>query len=195
MATAPKQGSATFDDYVRARDSGRAVELIDGDLVEKALPSPEHGSAQTKLAELLGPWNRNTGGPRGPGGWWIMTEVDVRYPTSVRIFRHDMCGYRREHHPQRLNGMPLAVRPDWVCEILSSSNARVDVVKRQRTLHAERVPHYWMVDPERELLIVLRWSDDGYQQVLTAEIGERVRAEPFEGVELSMNELFGRDED
>jgi hypothetical protein len=34
-----------------ARDSGLAVELIDGELVRKAIPKPEHGSAQVKLGE------------------------------------------------------------------------------------------------------------------------------------------------
>ncbi len=39
----------------RARDEGRAVELVAGELVEKALPSPEHGIVETKLGEALGP--------------------------------------------------------------------------------------------------------------------------------------------
>lgn len=196
MANAPgdKEREA-FELYVRLRDEGRAVELVDGEVVEKAMPSPEHGSAQTKLSEALGPWNRRAGGPRGPGGWWLMNEVDLRYPRSRQIFRHDAIGFRREVHPERPKGMPVDARPDWVCEILSPTNARMDIVKKQRALHAEGVPYYWLLDPERELLIVLRWSEPGYHQLLTAEIGERVRAEPFDAIEISMNELFGRDDE
>lgn len=195
MANAPKgKPPATYEDYVRHRDEGRPVELIDGELVEKAMPSPEHGSAQTKLAEVLGPFHRRSGGPRGPGGWWLMTEVDVRYVQSRQVFRHDAIGFRRDAHPTRPTGMPVETRPDWVCEILSSSNARVDLVRKQRTLHHEAVPYYWLLDPEREVLTVLRWSEPGYHQLLTAEIGEVVRAEPFDAIELSIAELFGHDE-
>ena len=67
MANAPRR--ATIEDLARERDKGRAVELIDGEIVEKASPTFEHGTTQGKLGELLGPFNRGTSGPRGPGGW------------------------------------------------------------------------------------------------------------------------------
>lgn len=193
MANAPKR-RATIDDVARARDEGRAVELIDGELVEKAAPTFEHGAAQHKLGEALAPFNRGGGGPRGPGGWWIATEVDVLYPGSDDLYRHDAVGFRRDLHPSRPTGLPVALRPDWVCEILSTSTARNDLVKKQRKLHFHRVPHYWLLDPHGEVLTVLRWSEPGYIQALTATTGERVRAEPFEAVSLAVGELFGHDE-
>jgi hypothetical protein len=39
---------------------------------------------------------------------------------------------------------------------------------------------------------VCRWHRDGYVEVL---IGERVRAEPFDAIELKIGALFGDDED
>ena len=51
--------------------------------------------------------------------------------------------------------------------------------------------HYWIVDPEREVLVVQRWAADGYLVALTAGKGETVRAEPFEGIVLVVGELFG----
>lgn len=193
MANAPKP-RATIGDLARARDEGRAVELIDGEVVEKAAPTFEHGATQHKLGAVLDPFNRGAGGPRGPGGWWIATEVDVLYPRSEDHYRHDAIGFRRDLHPTRPSGLPILLRPDWVCEILSSSTARNDLVKKQRKLHFHRVPHYWLLDPEGEVLTVLRWSDAGYVQVLTATSGERVRAEPFDAIEVAVGELFGHDE-
>jgi hypothetical protein len=49
------------------------------------------------------------------------------------------------------------------------------------------------VDPIEETLAVYRWSDEGYLEVLTTERGERVRAEPFEALELTVGVLFGED--
>ena len=170
-----------------------AVELIDGELVEKAAPSPEHGLAETKLGACLDPYNRRPGGPRGPGGWWILTEVEVLYRETAEVFRHDLCGLRRDSHPERPTGMPLFVRPDWVCEVLSPSTARFDIVKKQRTLHRHGVPHYWVVDPASETLSVYRHEPGGYLIVLTAASGETVRAEPFDAIDLDVGELFGRD--
>lgn len=193
MANAP-QRRATREDFLRAVGQGRAVELIDGEIVEKAMPAFGHGLAQSKLNAGLDPFNRGNGGPRGPGGWWIVTEVEVDYPRFVEVFRHDLVGFRRDLHPDRPSGFPLEIRPDWACEILSTSTKRHDLVKKQRTLHHHGVPHHWLVDPESEVLTVLRWSEPGYINVLNAAAGETVRAEPFDAIELSVSELFGRED-
>jgi Uma2 family endonuclease len=107
------------------------------------------------------------------------------------VFRHDAQGYRRDLHPARPGGFPVDAAPQWVCEILSSSNARIDLVKKQRTLHAHEVPHYWIVDPAHQTLTVLRWHSEAYLQILTAGRGDVVSPEPFTGLELSLDDLFG----
>lgn len=191
MANAPLR-RATREDFLAAVANGEPFELIDGELVRKASPTFDHGLVQSKVSASTDPFNRR-GGPQGPGGWWIVSETEVRYPKTDEIFRHDLSGFRRELHPLRPSGFPLELRPDWACEILSSSTRRQDLVKKQRTLHAHGVPHYWLLDPEAEVLTVLRWSADGYVHVLDATTGETVRAEPFDAVEIVVSELFGRD--
>ncbi len=86
------------------------------------------------------------------------------------------------------------VRPDWVCEILSSSK-RNDLVKKKRVYHRHQVPHHWIVDPVEESLMVYRWAPDGYLEILVAERDEVVKAEPFEAIPLKVGVLFGDEED
>ena len=105
-----------------------------------------------------------------------------------------MAGWRRERVPERPRGAVVRVRPDWVCEILSTNKSN-DLVKKKRVYHRHEVPHYWILDPERETLTVHRWSREGYVDILTAERGERVRAEPFEAVEMSVGVLLGEDDE
>lgn len=100
-------------------------------------------------------------------------------------------GFRREVHPERPDEHPVAARPDWACEILSPSTARYDLVEKQRTLHGHGVPHYWIVDPEHQTLTVMRWHEGHYLRVLDAGVGDVVRAEPFDAIELDVRELFG----
>jgi Uma2 family endonuclease len=193
MPSPAEQRRATVNDLARARDRGLAVELVGGAIVPKAAPTPEHGQAQAQLCGLLHGFNRGAGGSRGPGGWWIMTEVEVSYQDTAEVFRHDALGFRRDRHPTRPRGMPVEERPDWVCEILSPSTARYDVVAKQRTLHAHGVPWYWIVDPEHQTLTVLRHTEEAYLQALTAGVGDVVRAEPFSDEALIVAALFGVD--
>ncbi len=191
--TEPARVRATTADFLAAVASGRVVELIDGEIVERASPRPEHGAAQAKLAEHTGPFHRQAGGPRGPGGWWIMTEVEVSYPQTGEVFRHDAVGFRRDRHPNRPTSFPIDVRPDWVAEILSTSNARTDLVKKLRTLHLHGVPHYWILDPAHETLLVFRHGPEAYLDVLNAGREDIVRAEPFDAVEIDVGEMFGHE--
>lgn len=172
-------------------ENGEPYELVDGEILRKAMPTAVHGSSQAKVTEQLGPINRKPGGPPGPGGWWIMTEVDTTYRQTGEVFRHDVQGCRRDAHPERPTGWPVDVVPEWACEILSASNARVDLVKKQRTLHAHRVGHYWVIDPAHETLTVLRWHEEAYLSVLTAGRGDVVRAEPFAEIDFSIDDLLG----
>jgi Uma2 family endonuclease len=168
-------------------------EVIHGAVVQKAEPSAEHGDAQAGLAAALRtPFHRKPGGPDGPGGWWILSEVDIELARH-EIVRPDLCGWRRERLPNRPTGRPIRVRPDWVCEILSSSNAKTDLVDKLDIYRTAEVPHYWIVDPTTETLTVHRWTKDGYLIALRAGREASVRAEPFEAIELRVGLLFGDD--
>jgi Uma2 family endonuclease len=90
---------------------------------------------------------------------------------------------------------PITVVPDWIGEVLSPTNAGTDTVTKMSLYHQNQVGHYWIIDPERETLTVHRWTPDGYLYALGARRGDRVRAEPFEGVELQVGVLFGDDEE
>lgn len=157
------------------------------------MPSWGHGFAESKLAEAMGPFNRRPGS-RGPGGWWILAEIHVGY-ASGEIYCHDTAGWRRDRVPERPTEWPVRIRPDWVCEIVSPKHERTDLVVKPRVLHRAEVPHYWVLDPEEKILLVHRWSPDGYVVVQRAAAGETVRAEPFDALELRVGVLFGDDED
>lgn len=190
--TSPAGKRATFEDLLAIPAEERFHELIDGVLVRKAEPSGEHGDAQGGvIAHVRSPYQRPPG-QGGPGGWWFGTEVEVLLPTGD-VVRPDVVGWRREHVPSRPTGAPVRHRPDWVCEVLSPSNASHDLVRKQRLYHRSEVGHYWIVDPRDGTIEVRRWSAPGYVSVLTAERGEKVRAEPFDELELDVGTLFGDD--
>lgn len=72
----------------------------------------------------------------------------------------------------------VTITPQWTCEILSEDK-RNDLVRKKHIYHRHHVDHYWILDPEQGTLAVYRWHADGYLEVLAAERGQLVRAEPF----------------
>ncbi len=193
MSSAAEQ-IATAAALLAIPEHERFHEIIDGALVRKGSPSGPHGRAQSRIVSRVGrAYDRRSGG-RLPGGWWIVTEVEIQLDEQ-QIYRPDVVGWRRERLAEIPEGTPITVRPDWVCEVLSESNASNDLVRKMRGYHRGELPHYWIVDPSDEVLTVYRWTPEGFLLVLAAARGERVRAEPFDEVELSIGVLFGDDED
>lgn len=191
-AATPLKRPATEEDLLALPHDGPTFELIDGELVERAVTGLHSRGQFVLAAHLHGPYHHR-GGPRGPGGWHFGTEPYVRLGTQVR--RPDLAGWRREHlsrPPQKRE--IIAVRPDWVCEILSPGHESNDLVRKRRLYHQHEIPHYWILDPRDQSLMVLRWMAQGYLEVLVAGRDEVVRAEPFDQVELAVAELFEDEE-
>lgn len=190
MKGLPRQSNATVEDLLRRSDQER-LELIRGSLLEKAAPTAEHAHAQSGVdRHVAWRFSRKPGG-RWPGGWWILTELDVRF--GAEVLRPDLCGFRRDRAPDPPKGRPVDLRPDWVCEILSPTTQDRDRVEKLQTYFRAGVPHYWLVDPIEGTLEVFRHTELAYALVLSAHRGQPVRPEPFEAAEFSVDALLGGD--
>lgn len=175
----------------------RRAELIDGRIVYQGMPGPAHGRVQGNVFSALGPrFDRRKGDERRPGGWWLSIEVDMELGGIG--CRPDLVGWRRERVAKLpspdVRGVVVEV-PDWICEVISASTARVDTGRKREAYHRAGVAFYWLADPERKTLTVLRRTDEGYVIVAVFLPGERVHAAPFEGVEIEMDEIFVDDEE
>lgn len=192
---------ATEADLLALPEEGRGFELIDGELKEKhplraggeeQSLSTGHNLAQARAISFTDPFGRRPAGGGRPGGWWLLPEQLVQLGGD--LLRPDVAGWRRERLPVFPKVTVLSLRPDWVCEVLSPGHAADDLVRKRRLYHRAEVPHYWIIDPLEQMLTVLRWTRDGYLELLVAESGEVVRAEPFGDLELDIGSLFGDEE-
>jgi Uma2 family endonuclease len=184
---------ATWEDLLafEQKHPGRAFELVNGTILEKAQPSLAHGETQLAVAA----WGREhfrKGPPGGGRGWIFATEVDVELGPG-RVVRPDIAGWRRERLPAvRGDARPVKVTPDWVCEIVSEapSDRRRDLITKVQLYSEAAVPFYWTVDPGARSLTVYRWTESGYLVALTGAGDDVVRPPPFEVVEVKVADLL-----
>ena len=183
----PKLKPATYEDVLAAPEH-MIAEIIDGELSLHPRPALPHAAAASSLGgELVPPFSRGRG---GPGGWVILFEPELHLGADILV--PDFAGWRRERLPELPNAPYIELAPDWVCEVLSSSTQRHDRVRKMRVYARERVKHVWLVDPEAQVLEVLRLEQDNYLIALRAAEAERVRAEPFDAIELDLAVLWAR---
>ena len=181
----PFDRPATYDDLMKLPDN-LVAEIIDGELHASPRPAPPHARAGSSLGFLLGaPFDFGRG---GPGGWWIIDEPELHLGADVLV--PDLAGWKRERMPHQPETAYFPLAPDWVCEILSPSTARVDRARKLAIYAREAVAHAWLIDPALQTLEVLRLEAGRWVILGTHVSDEVVRVEPFADIELELRLLW-----
>jgi len=175
---------ATYEDLMQVPDH-KVAEIIDGELIV----SPRPASAQAYGASVIGgdiagPFHRDPGDPAGPGGWWILLEPELHFGEDVLV--PDWAGWRRDRMPAFPRAAFFTQAPDWVCEVISPSTARIDRSRKMQVYAREAVAHLWFVDPLEQTLEVYRLEQGRWVVIATHIENEVVRVEPFDAVELRL---------
>jgi Uma2 family endonuclease len=175
------------EDDLDALPEGMIGQLVNGELLVHSRPHAPHTEAASELGALLIPPFRH--GEGGPGGWVILDEPGIRLSRG-NLLVPDLAGWRSErfHSPRR---GPYLVPPDWVCEVLSASTARDDRVRKLPIYARAGVGFAWLIDPELQTLEVLGLREGIWQILGVFAEAERVRAAPFEAVEIDLARLWG----
>jgi len=181
----PFDRPATYEDLVKLPDN-LVAEIVDGELHASPRPAPPHADAGAVIGgRLVPPFHEGRG---GPGGWRIVYEPEIHLGPDILV--PDWAGWRRTRLPHRPTTAFYAVAPDWICEILSPSTARLDRVKKLRIYAREGVAHTWLVDPLEQTLEVLRLENGRWTILATHAGDEVVRAEPFTEIEIDLQALW-----
>ena len=192
MTALKKTKPITIEEFIQNFEGSRC-QFHDGEVWETQATTPDHSYLQASLSATLHFIFNKTGGPKAPGGWWIFTEVAVRY-ADRSLFSHDLAGWKRSQFAERPRRFPISDRPNWVCEILSTNEAN-DLVKKKAVLHQYEVPFYWVVDPSEKVITVFEWTEKGYVSILDVTVGFEGGIPPFDSVKLKANVLFGEEDD
>lgn len=174
----PAERFATYDDLFDLSEN-LVGEIINGRVVAHPRPARKHAVAYSGLGyELQGPFDK---GRSGPGGWWILDEPEIHVLGDILV--PDISGWRRESMPRLPETAWFDLAPDWLCEILSPSTARVDRV--------EKLPIYarWGV-PDLRTLEAYENVNGRWLLATALKDDDAVSLAPFDAISFSLAGLW-----
>jgi Uma2 family endonuclease len=185
MAT-PKPRPATYAE-IEALPPNMVGEIVHGVLYAHPRPAPRHAVAQASLVdEVVSPFQKRCGG--GLGGWVFAVEPELHIDGHVIV--PDIAGWRTATLPALPDTAHFEVAPDWVCEILSPSTARLDRTQKLGVYAGVGVGHAWYVDPDARTLEVFALTAGQWLLAATFADTEAVTTPPFAAHTVQLDVLW-----
>jgi hypothetical protein len=100
--------SLSLYDRLEALPERLTGEILNGQLHTQPRPAGPHARAESVLQiEIGGPFDLGRG---GPGGWWILIELEIHFVRDTEVCVPDLAGWRRK----RLQAIPRDQRFETV---------------------------------------------------------------------------------
>lgn len=174
----PARRDRTFDELyaeIQQLAEGLTGEILEPGLVHvMSRPGKRHRRAVRGCLSSLSGHDANVGGT----GWWIEIEAEIRL--GDRLVVPDLAGWRVARVPDLPDENPIAIAPDWCCEVLSPRTARDDRQLKLPLYARSAIPFTWLIDPELKLVELYQTMNDVPALVATARDEDRRVLPPFE---------------
>jgi Uma2 family endonuclease len=179
----PSQGNWTVEDYL-ALDIGRLVEYSNGYLEFPPMPTMAHQDILQYLFDLL-------------RAYIIKRQLGKVYvaPIPVRL------GSRKYREPDVFFVSTPRVEEaqgkyprgaDLVMEVVSGSptDRERDLIEKRRDYALAGIPEYWIVDPQEEVIIVLRLEGKEYVEHGRFVAGDMATSALLPGFNVAVSEVW-----
>lgn len=176
----------TVDDYMRLPDDGKRYEIIDGELHVTPPPNLRHQAILGNLYLAIGNFlkaNPHLGRAFVARLDVVLSRHDVVEPDLLVVAVDQLAILT----PKNVQGPPAII-----VEILSPSTRRVDEVKKRQLFERVGVKEYWLLDPDRDRIRLLRRDHEGrfLESELSMERGDVLETPILPGLMVSMRDLF-----
>ena len=151
----PRQGQWTEADYLALPEAYPRIELSDGNLEVLPMPSDRHQAALTAMLLVLADYAGKHGGKVRPAGIRLrLREGRFREPDVIYLSADNL----------HLHGEDYWSGADLVVEVVSggAEDRTRDYLVKRREYAAVGVREYWIVDPQEDLITVLRLEGGAY---------------------------------
>jgi len=148
------QGAWNEDEYL-ALDTNLLVEFTNGNVEVLPVPTDRHQAMVGFLYVLLAAFAQRVGG--------IVRMAPLRVRVGPKKYREpDLVFVSAEDDPRRQN--PYWIGADLVIEVVSRDGEERDWVQKRIDYAQAGIGEYWIVDPQQEVIVVLRLTADHYAE-------------------------------
>ena len=186
MAEPTTRTKLTYEDFLELPDDGRRHEIIDGEHYVTPSPVIRHQLIVGSLHYLIKGYLR-----QNDLGEVFLSPLDVLF-SDFDIVEPDLIYVSRERWSV-LTTKNLRGAPDLVVEILSPGTRGRDRGIKRKLYERFAVKEYWIVDPEAEIVEVLRHRGDaGFERVaeLSRTAEDRLSTPLLPGLDIPLEEIF-----
>ena len=173
----------TYEDYVLLPNDGKRYEILKGELTVTLAPSTKHQTASVNLLVLLSQYIKER-----DLGKLFHAPIDLILE-STSVLQPDLL-FVSKARQSIITERAVEGAPDLVIEILSPATSRTDRITKAQIYARHRVPAYWIVDPELEVVEIYLLEVDGYRLSSTLQGKTPNFAPPFQELEVAAAELF-----
>ena len=153
-SSAEKEKRYTIKDYLSFPEEKRC-ELIDGVIYDMSAPTTIHQYIGSAVWEKLRNHIRSKNGSCVP----FISPIDVQPDPldDTTIVQPDVIVICNR---EKITRARIIGAPDLVVEVLSPSTRKKDIGVKSNVYERSGVQEYWLVDPDRENVIVYRYGED-----------------------------------
>jgi Uma2 family endonuclease len=173
----------TYQDYLHLPDDGKRYQVIDGELHMVPAPVPYHQKVLTSLFKLIDSFvvGRNLGVVLVAPCDVVLTDVDIVQPDIFFISQERLDIIKEKN---------IQGTPDLVVEILSPHSEKIDKITKTKLYARFGVKEYWIVDPDKKEVTVLKLKGDSYKSQDVSGVRDSFKSTLLKGLEIEVSEIF-----
>lgn len=172
----------TYQDYLMM-PSDKRYELIEGEFYAAPSPNTSHQRTSRKLEILLEDFvTRNDLGEMFHAPYdVVLSDEDVVQPDILFVSKE------RSHIITEKN---IQGAPDLVIEILSTSTAYMDLVKKKKLYAKSGIKEYWIIDPKEKTAEVLVLKEKGFETLKVYSKEGTLESPTLKDLRIALEKIF-----
>lgn len=174
----------TYADYRELDvDDNLLYELLNGDLVKKSAPSPQHQRTVRKLTRQME--NFIEGKSLGEV---FFAPIDV-FLDDYNVPQPDLI-FISEAKKGIITQDGIMGVPDLVVEVISPSSWRRDRFEKMKLYKKYEVPEFWLIDPQNKSIEVFTYADNDFDVFSLGVETDEVQSKILEGFTIKVKTIF-----